>query len=214
MSSTALDRHFVWRKLHSLLGIVPVGFFLCFHLFENSLTTKGPEYYTEHVVYKIDQMPYVGLMEIFFIAIPILFHAIYGFVIWFYGQSNVTRYGYARNWMYLVQRVSGAVVLIFIMTHVWGTRLAVFMNDSVTKATLFEHLARSLQNPLVLAWYIIGVLLAIIHLSNGIWLALITWGFTIGPRSQKISSYVCVFIGLALVVLSAQAFRGLLTAGV
>jgi succinate dehydrogenase / fumarate reductase cytochrome b subunit len=213
MSSTALDTHFVWRKLHSLLGIVPVGFFVCFHLFENSLTTKGPAYYTEHVVYKIDQLPYVGLMEIFFIAIPILFHAVYGLVIWYYGQSNVTRYGYLRNWMYLVQRLSGAIMIVFILTHVWETRFAVFMNDAVTKATLFEHLSQVLQNPLVLAWYVIGVLFTVVHLSNGIWLALITWGFTIGPRSQRISSWVCVFIGLVLLVLSAQALRGLLVAG-
>ncbi|MBI4720929.1 MAG: succinate dehydrogenase cytochrome b558 subunit [Chitinivibrionia bacterium] len=214
MSSTALDKHFVWRKLHSLLGIVPIGFFLCFHLFENSLTTKGPEYFTEHVVNKIGEMPYIELMEIFFIAIPILFHAIYGLVIWYFGQSNVARYGYARNWMYLLQRVSGAVVFVFIITHVWGTRLEVLMGDSVTKATLFEHLAKDLQNPLILAWYIIGVLLAIVHFSNGVWLALITWGITIGPRSQRISSWVCVFIGLVLVALSAQALRGLLAAGV
>ena len=87
MSTPTLDRHFALRKLHSLLGIVPIGAFLCFHLFENSLATKGGDYFYEHVIKKIDEMPYVGLMEIFFIALPILFHAIYGFFIWFTGKK-------------------------------------------------------------------------------------------------------------------------------
>ena len=89
MNALPLDRHFAIRKLHSLLGIVPIGFFVCFHLFENSLATKGGHYFTEHVVHKIGDMPYVDLMEIFFIALPILFHGIYGFVIWFFGEGNV-----------------------------------------------------------------------------------------------------------------------------
>lgn len=208
MNAPPLDRHFAVRKLHSLLGIVPIGVFLCFHLFENSLSVKGGEYFTEHVVHKIGNMPYVQLMEIFFIALPILFHAIYGLVIWYQGRSNVLKYGYFRNWMYWLQRISGVVAFAFIIIHVWGTRLQVLVNDAVTKDNLFAHLAGQIDNPLLLAWYIIGILAAVIHFSNGIWLALITWGITIGPRSQKIASWVCAIIGLILLVLSAQALRG------
>lgn len=212
MSTVALDNHFVLRKVHSLLGIIPVGVFLCFHLFENSLAAKGAEYYTEHVIHKIGNMPYVVLMEIFFIAIPILFHGLYGVLIWFQGQGNVTRYRYFRNWMYWIQRVAGAIALVFIITHVWGTRFEVLLNDNVTKNDLFNHLASELRNPWYLAWYIIGILSAVIHFANGIWLALITWGVTIGRRSQRISSWVCLFIGIALLALSVQALRGLLGA--
>ncbi len=210
MTAPPLDRHFVLRKVHSLLGIVPIGAFLCFHLFENSLATKGAAYFTEHVVHKIGDMPYVDFMEIFFIALPILFHGIYGFIIWFQGRSNVSAYGYFRNWMYVWQRITGAVAFVFILTHVWGTRMQVLTNDEVTKDNLFEHLASALDNPILVVWYCVGILTAIVHLANGIWLALITWGITIGPRSQKISSVVCTLIGLVLIVLSVQALRGFL----
>jgi succinate dehydrogenase / fumarate reductase cytochrome b subunit len=208
MNAPTLDRHFALRKLHSLLGIVPIGVFLCFHLFENSMSVKGDGYFTEHVIHKIGNMPYVELMEIFFIALPILFHAIYGVIIWFQGKSNVLRYGYFRNWMYWLQRISGVVAFAFILTHVYGTRVQVLVNDAVTKDSLFAHLAGQIDNPLVLVWYIIGILASVIHFSNGIWLALITWGITIGPRSQKIASWICALIGLVLLVLSAQALRG------
>ncbi len=186
---------------------------MCFHLFENSLATKGGHYFTEHVVHKIGDMPYVDLMEIFFIALPILFHGIYGFVIWFFGEGNVRTYGYARNWMYFLQRVTGLLAFIFILSHVFSTRIQVLINDAVTKDNIFATLAGQLDNPLVLIGYIIGILACIIHLSNGIWLALITWGITIGPRAQKISTFICALIGLILVVLSAQALRGFLAAG-
>ena len=203
MNAPPLDRHFALRKLHSLLGIVPIGAFLCFHLFENSLSVKGAEHFTEHVIHKIGNMPYVDLMEIFFIALPILFHGIYGVIIWLQGKSNVTSYVYFRNWMYWVQRISGVIAFIFIITHVFGTRIQVLINEEVTKDNLFDHLASGLDSTVLLVWYIIGIVCAVIHLSNGLWLALVTWGITIGPRSQKISTWVCAGIGLILLVLSA-----------
>ncbi len=178
------------------------------------MAVKGGEYFTEHVIHKIGNMPYVELMEIFFIAVPILFHGIYGLIIWLQGKSNVLRYGYFRNWMYWLQRITGVFTFIFIISHVTSTRIQVLISDAVTKDNLFEHLAGHLDNPMILAWYILGILAGVIHLSNGIWLALITWGITIGPRSQKISSWVCAFIGLVLLLLSAQALRGFLATGV
>ncbi len=214
MIASPLDRHFALRKLHSLLGIVPIGFFLCFHLFENSLSMKGGGYFTEHVIHKIGDMPYVGLMEIVFIALPILFHGIYGVIIWYRGKGNVLRYGYFRNWMYGTQRVSGVIAFLFILCHVWTTRIQVLINDAVTKDNLFEYLAGNLGDPAYLILYVVGIIASVTHLSNGIWLALITWGITIGPRSQKISSGICAVIGLILLALSAQALRGFLAAGV
>jgi len=214
MNAPPLDRHFALRKLHSLLGIIPIGVFLCFHLFENSLSVNGEGYFTEHVVLKIDNLPYVGLMEIFFIALPILFHGILGLIIWYQGKSNILRYGYFRNWMYWLQRISGVVAFVFIITHVWGTRMQVLVNDGVTKENLFAYFAGQIGNPIALIWYVVGIVASIIHFSNGIWLALITWGITIGPRSQRIASWVCAIIALILLVLSAQALRGFIGASV
>ena len=209
MTAPPLDRHFVLRKLHSLTGILPIGAFLCFHLFENSLAVKGGDYFYEHVVLTIDGIPYIQIMEILFIAIPILFHGLYGFWIWYSGKSNVSSYGYLRNWMYWVQRVSGLIAFVFILTHVFGTRIQVLLGN-ITKVELFDHLAGTLDNPLWIAWYVVGILASIIHFSNGLWLLLITWGITIGRASQKRASGVCAAIGLVLVMLSVQALRGLI----
>ncbi len=59
--------------------------------------------------------------------------------------------------------------------------------------------------------YVIGVLAAVFHFSNGLWAFLISWGITIGPKAQRISSYICmgVFVIVsALFILSLIAFSG------
>jgi succinate dehydrogenase/fumarate reductase cytochrome b subunit len=36
------DHSFLWRRLHSLSGVLPLGAFLCYHVFENLSALRGP----------------------------------------------------------------------------------------------------------------------------------------------------------------------------
>jgi succinate dehydrogenase / fumarate reductase, cytochrome b subunit len=78
MGASIQNPDFLLRRLHSLLGLLPVGAFLLFHLWENSLSRRGEYHYNKYVVEKIQDMNYVWLLEIFVIALPITFHALYG----------------------------------------------------------------------------------------------------------------------------------------
>ena len=211
MNAPPVDGHFALRKLHSLFGVIPIGAFLVFHLFENSLAGVwhglSAEEWTRDVVYKIEAMPYVTALEVLFIALPILFHGIYGVIIWLQGRANPLRYGYFRNWMYVVQRVSGAVAFVFILTHVWSTRVQVLLGN-LEKDQLYSTMQAAFASPLQAIWYGVGILASVIHFSNGLWLVGVTWGLTLGPRSQRISSWVCAAVGLALLVLAGQALFG------
>ena len=160
MSTPTLDRHFALRKLHSLLGLVPIGAFLAFHLFENSMAVKGEAYFTEHVIHKIGNLPYVELLEVFVIALPILFHGLYGLWIWRTGRSNVKQYGYVRNWMYVLQRISGAVAMVFILVHVYETRFQVLIG-ALDKDELYARMVEIFSNPAMQAWYALGILAAV-----------------------------------------------------
>ncbi len=40
-------------------------------------------------------------------------------------------------------------------------------------------------NPLMLAFYIVGILSATFHLSNGIWSFLVSWGITQSTNNHK-----------------------------
>ena len=47
--AAGLDRSFLWRRLHSLSGVFPIGAFLLEHLLTNFYATRGPEAYNEKV---------------------------------------------------------------------------------------------------------------------------------------------------------------------
>jgi len=196
----------VLRRVHSLLGLIPVGGFLLFHLWENSQSRFGMEHYNEYVVEKIRNMNYVLLLEIFLIALPIVFHAGYGVVIWWKGKSNVTTYGYLRNWLWWLQRISGLGVLLFLILHVGGTRILAIWDDGVAE-DMFGHIESLFANPAYLTAYLVGLVLAIFHLCNGLWSMSIVWGLATTARAQKIMQGV---MGAAFVVITALGIHGVL----
>jgi succinate dehydrogenase / fumarate reductase cytochrome b subunit len=149
-------------------------------------------------------------VEILFILLPLLLHGLYGFVIWWQGKSNVFRHGYVRNWMYTLQRWSGLVIFVFLILHVWRMRLSNTEAPDLAwaPADVFPVLHEALQNPFVLGLYILGVIASAMHFANGLWLAGITWGLTIGPRSQKISTAVALGVFVLLLLLGGLGLYG------
>ena len=95
---------FLLRRLHSLSGIVPVGAFLFEHiLISNASAIGGPEAYARQVSF-LSNLPLVFFLELFGIWLPIVFHALYGFYIWYRGDGNTVEYPWTGNWMYTAQR--------------------------------------------------------------------------------------------------------------
>jgi succinate dehydrogenase / fumarate reductase cytochrome b subunit len=182
------EKHFFYRKLHSLLGVIPIGFFLVEHLLVNFSATKGPEAFQSSVEF-INNIPFVVVLEILFIFIPILFHGVYGLYIAFQAKHNVGNYSYYRNVMFMLQRVTGVITLVYIGWHVYETRIQVALG-TVDKAGLGKLMTEILLSPWSYALYVIGILAAVFHFCNGMWSFLISWGVTIGPRAQRVSSYV------------------------
>ena len=76
---------FIWRKLHSLLGIIPIGAFLLEHLLSNYEALKGPVAYGLQVKF-LNGLPLVRILEWTFIFIPLAYHALYGVYIWLRGK--------------------------------------------------------------------------------------------------------------------------------
>lgn len=208
--------HFLMRRLHSLTGVVPVGGFLLFHLYENSKALQGVEAYNE-VVLSINSMQFVLLLEIFAIFLPLYFHAIYGIYIAADARHNVQQYSYGRNWAFVLQRISGLLTLFFVTWHIWEFRiqkaLGVYgpkVHGTMAGLPDFDVVQNAFQNNIIAAWYIIGIIAAAYHLCNGIYTFLITWGITIGPKSQRVSNLItnAAFVGVsALGVITVFAFR-------
>lgn len=207
MSSSIRNPHFLARKIHSIFGFLPVGGFLLFHLWENSQSRYGAEHYNEYVVAKIQGMNYVHLLEIFVIALPILIHAIYGAVIWWNGKSNVTSYGFLRNWMWWFQRISGFGILVFLVIHVGWTRIAAIFDPSLGQ-DMFGHMVDILHKPYNLVIYLVGMTLAVIHLFNGFWTMGIVWGVWSTEKAQKLAQLALAGACLIVIALGIHGVLG------
>jgi len=206
MSASIHNSHFVLRRLHSLFGLLPVGGFLIFHLWENSHARFGPKHYNEAVVAWLQGLNYLVPAEIFVIALPLLFHAGYGVVVLRSGKGNWGDFPWLRYRFYWLQRISGVAILLFLLLHVGGTRIWGLWNPAV-RIDLFGHMQSLLSQPLIFLIYLGGLLLSVFHLSNGLWSMAIAWGLTTTAQAQRRWAYLC---GGLFLLLSALGLHGLL----
>jgi succinate dehydrogenase / fumarate reductase cytochrome b subunit len=200
---------FLWRKLHSLHGIVPIGAFLVEHLHSNFEATRGAVAYGEQVRF-LNSLPMVRVLEWAFIFLPILYHGLYGVYIWLRGKSNIVYYPFAGNWMYLAQRYTGLIAILYIGYHVATQR---FLGVSLPEnpAYAFAKVHNELANPLILFAYIVAMIAVCWHFAYGVWLFAAKWGITPGVVARKRFGYVCLTLGVVLAavgIVSIFAFVG------
>jgi len=181
--------NFVLHKLHSLSGIIPVGYYMVQHLVLNSFTLGGPEKFNA-VIGFFESMPkfFLLTMEICAIWIPLLFHAIYGIFIVSRAKPNYfgSVYGWSQNLMYTFQRWSGILLFFFLILHVvttTGYKYATGSSKVVEYAAWHDKLATAPYLWLVV--YIVGVATASYHLAYGIWNFCIRWGITVSDKAQN-----------------------------
>lgn len=189
---------FIWRKLHSLLGIIPIGAFLLEHLLSNFEALKGPVAYAEQVKF-LNALPLVRVLEWVFIFLPILYHGIYGVYIWLRGKSNVVYYPYAGNWLYVAQRWTGVISFLYIIQHVLRQR---FLGADLPNnpGMAFHKVQVELSNPIMLAVYVIAMIAVCWHFAYGIWLFAAKWGITPGETARRRFGWACLAFGVVITI--------------
>ena len=201
---------FLWRRLHSLSGIFPIGAFLVEHFVSNAFATNGAAAYNENVRFLIG-LPFVLWLEIFFIYIPIAYHAAYGFWIWWRGESNVgPAYPWVGNWLYTAQRYTGIVTFFFIGYHTWTMRFSgahIITHPEIAFAKVWAEL----QNPWLVAFYFVGLAAASWHFAYGIWLFAAKWGIVVGNTARKRFGVLCLVIGLAMAGMASGSLYAFIT---
>jgi len=228
--------HFLLRRLHSLTGVVPIGFFLIVHLTTNSSvvwgmlnTGKYADVHAgaatfQHEVNFIHSLPFLLLIEVFGLWLPIAFHSILGVYYATTGKSNTASYRYQANWRYTLQRVSGYIGVLFLFYHIatlrWGWTFLVPGGTKWSAEFSASTLAAALRGStegfttggvIVSLFYMLGVSLLVFHLANGLWTAAITWGLTISRAAQRRWGYVCAGLGAALMLAAWSAMIGFMT---
>ena len=200
---------FFLRRVHSLSGIIPVGAFLFEHiLISNAAAIGGPTAYARQVRF-LASLPLVPALELFGIWLPILFHALYGFYIWYRGETNVGDYPWTGNWMYTAQRWTGGIAFAYILWHTWTMRFT-GIDLHVFAGASFGKVQAELYNPFLLAFYVVGLVCASWHFSYGVWLFAAKWGITSGEDARRRFLVVCLglFLVMSIVgVASLYTFR-------
>ena len=218
MSAAIQKNYFLLRRLHSLSGIIPVGAFFLMHMFLNSRAAQSPQQY-QWVPDTLDQIPYLIYIEIGGILLPILFHAVLGVIIATKGEPNVTRpkHGWAENWGYTFQRITGVLLFIMIIAHLWQTwwvHVKIKMDNALNQ-THNEFEIYSLMNGLLYGnWimiilYALFVLVAAWHFGNGIYNFACKWGFATSRESQRFALTMGLGVGAVATIMGFASIWGL-----
>lgn len=201
-----LARHqFAIIRLFSLTGLLPIGGYLCVHLLTNATVINGAAAYQENV----DRIHSLGkvlwAVEWLFIFLPLMFHAVVGWMIISGAVPNTNAYPYASNMRYTLQRGTGIVAFFFILFHllhmhkVIGSPVAWLGGAAFDPHHATSSAAAALQAALWLQiFYAVGILASVYHLANGLWTFGIRWGLWTSPAAQRRASYVSLAFGLAL----------------
>jgi succinate dehydrogenase / fumarate reductase cytochrome b subunit len=193
------------RRLHSISGVVPIGAFLALHLWTNATAVEGPDAYNA-AAHRLQQFPLLVFFEILLIGLPIFFHGIYGFYIAATESTAAEGRTPARRALAVFQRATGVVAFVFVMFHLWTSRLVQLSDHG--GLDLFHLMQASLANPVIRAGYAAGILAATAHFSAGLWTFCETWGLLPGRRARMAvavaaAGLFCLLSGLGLMSLSA-----------
>jgi len=201
----AAPRHFLLRRLHSLMGLT-FGAYVTIHLLINA-TGLWPRAYQQNVDHIHNLEPMLPLIEITAIFIPLLIHALYGLYITKVGvKYNTLKYPYGSNVRYTLQRWAGVILFLFIAYHVitlhrWG--LAKFNPHNLA----YQSTAKAIQvNLAITLFYLLGTWSAVFHWANGLWSAAIVWGLTTTAPAQKRWGQLCCLFGITMLLLATTAW--------
>ncbi len=199
-------RGYVLRRLHSLTGVAPLGFFLVEHLYTNAHALEGQRSFIEAVA-QIQKIPFLPLVETAGIFLPLLFHSLYGILLAFRGKPNALQYSYAKNWMYVLQRVTGVIAFVFIAVHLYEFRLQKAIAGMAHESfydVLSAHLSWTMWGvPWIAFFYLIGIASVVFHFANGLVGFSMSWGIAITRKAQQRVAWLAAALGIGLFVLGA-----------
>jgi succinate dehydrogenase/fumarate reductase cytochrome b subunit len=200
----------VWQRLHTWTGAVPLAGFVLVHLITQLSALWGPQAYASMVARAA--APVSALLDVILIYVPLLLHAALGV------RRAIGARGLGSRPTELVQVLSAAVLLIFLVVHVWQFRAQVWLG-TLSPADYYPELCASLSStawggvPLVAIGYLIGVAATAVHAAGGVYRAALGSGL-VGAARQQLLGRCCAAAGVVLFVLGALIVIDLATGSV
>ncbi|HEX9637111.1 MAG TPA: hypothetical protein VGB99_06235 [Acidobacteriota bacterium] len=187
---------FYWRKLFSFLGIVPLGVYVIWHLWNNAYALIGAEPFDQRLR-EVVGAPFYRPLVILLVYMPLLYHAIYGTFISARSRPNLGTMPHYTNLKYLLRRISGIGVLLFVGAHVYKTTLEPRLEGYEID---FHHMREGLSEPLTFAVYVLGLTGVAYHLADGLWLFGVEHGLWTGEHGMRRAESLTIGFGLLLLI--------------
>ena len=204
------SQSFIWTRLGSLLGILPLGVWTVNHLWDNLSAFSGKSAWEAAV--EGHPHPVAHWLTLVVVLVPLLLHTVWGIVRLRASGVNVTRYPTYGNLKYLLQRLAAVGVLAFLGAHLWLALIKPHLFENGPEP--FEDISREMHfhTPTLLV-YLLGTLGVAFHLGNGLTSFAWTWGIASGRRSLQRVDRVAVGTFLVLLAFSWSAIYALYQAG-
>lgn len=211
------QHEFAIRRIHSLLGIVPLGLYMVVHLTTNASLLNGSETFQRAVFLIHSPGKLLPLIEWGAIFLPLVFHAVIGVWIAMTANYNDGHYKFVNNKRYVWQRWTGVIALVYLFFHIlhlhgwfhfdlWLSVIQPVGFGQFKPYNAASTLVAAMQGYVWPAFYLVGMLACVYHLANGLWTAGITWGLWISPSAQARATKICVALGLGLAVIGTAAW--------
>lgn len=176
-------------RVHALLGIVPLGAYLVFHLYQTWPALTDRELWVERAL----AAPSRGALAAW-VFMSLALHVLLG-ALRLRRVPHVALNGAPA--LRTIQAVTGALVLAFLIYHVqqvWAVPEGPHASPRDAYAALFHELGR----PLDAAVYVVGVTALCFHLSHGLARAAVTFRLSRTPQAVRGVRIGAGALGLAL----------------
>ena len=166
------------EKLFSSSGVVPLGAFVLYHLWmASALLGSHASFDRQSAFLHEGAMGSVfTFLELVLVVLPLVFHAAYGIYL---SLQRTTAHSYESDLMRSLERVTGVVILVFVIWHTWQTRVPT-LNGAVIAPDYSSRLTEQLSTtssgiPWTALAYLVGLAATAFHLVAGLNSACVTW---------------------------------------
>jgi succinate dehydrogenase / fumarate reductase cytochrome b subunit len=200
-TTPATNRAFMQKRWFSLIGLVPLGAYVVAHLLSVSQWWSSPEVYDAAIRDAHGSwLTWLGTaMLLAFVA----YHAVVGLQQIGKARMFSPKPTKVLHWTYILQRIAGIGILLFIPAHVYKAKIAPALSGTPESFEGMHHaFAVAPEHLLTLGVYVLGTAGVAYHLAHGLWTASVSFGIVQSEVAQRRMQFVSVGFFLFLITLA------------
>jgi succinate dehydrogenase / fumarate reductase cytochrome b subunit len=134
------------------------------------------------------------VLETVLVLLPLGFHAVVGLLIAAREGRDPAPRAYGTVGLAITQRLTGVIILCFLvfhLAHTWFDKLS-----GAHAGSLYDTLWAEAGTPLYLFVYVVGLTALSVHLAQGLFSFVVTWGVATTAKGQRTARVVTAVFGL------------------